>query len=134
MRALETPSDANIGRPLALGLLVAPLTGILSGALIYLAGRAVFQGGSYVPNSPWETVGGLAGLLVTAVGSSLVVRHYQVAAPWRTRLVIGSIAAVPVLVMLFAFVVALPAFGIALVVMILVVTADRVMHRLSLRG
>jgi hypothetical protein len=123
-----------MGRPLALGLLVAPLSGILSGVLVYLAGRAVFQAGSYVPNSPWETVGGLAGLLVTAVGCSLVARHYQVGAPWRTLLVIGGVAAVPALVMFFALVSLLPAFGIGLVIAILLVTADRVMHRLSLRG
>jgi hypothetical protein len=134
MRAADTPSDANVGTVLALGLLVAPMTGILCGVLIYLAGRAVFQGGSYVPNSPWETVGGLVGLLVTGVGSSLVARHYQVGAPWRTLLVLRGVAAVPALGVLYVMVVLFPALGITLAIAILLVTANRVMHRLSLRG
>jgi hypothetical protein len=108
---------------LLLGLLVAPSLGLLAGVSVYLGARAVFQGGSYVPDSPWQSAGGLVGLTVTALVSVIVVRRYRIGPPWRTLLVIGSLAAIPGLVFLLAGVTLMPALGIVIVALALLITA-----------
>lgn len=123
---------------LLLGLLVAPILGLLAGVSAYLGARAVFQGGAYVSNSPWESVGGLVCIAVTALVSVLVVRQYRTPPPWRTLLVVASLAAIPVLVFLYAWatlvlVRAMPALGIAVVVGALLVAADRASAALAAR-
>ena len=119
----EYERGANTGRVLLLGLLVAPSLGVLSGVSVYLDARAVFQGGSYVPDSPWQSAGGLVGLTVTALVSLLIVARYRIGPPWRTLLVIGSLAALPALVFLLAAVTLMPALGIVIVAMALSITA-----------
>jgi hypothetical protein len=123
VQSADASGGDTTGRVLALGLLVAPALGIFTGVLVYLGGRAVFQGGSYVPDSRWESAGGLAGLTVTALISVVVVRHYRVAPPWRMLVLVGSLAAIPVLVVLYAWATLIPAYGLTLVALLLLTTA-----------
>lgn len=77
--------------------------------------------------------GGVAGLTVTALIAALVVRHYLVGPPWRTLLVVGSVAAVPALVFLFAFATLMPVFGLAMVALVLLLSIDRAFQALAAR-
>jgi hypothetical protein len=130
----EYEQGANTGRVLLLGLLLAPILGVLAGASVYLGARAVFQGGSYVSDSPWQSVAGLVGITVTAVVSVLVVRHYRIGPPWRTLVVVGSLAAIPALVVVLAWAALFPVFGVVIVALALVAGANWASQARAARG
>jgi hypothetical protein len=97
--------------------------------VVYLGAGAAFHEGSHIPERPWQSVGLLAGVTVTALLSAWVVRRRRVGPPWRTLLVLASLLALPAFGLIYVFAVLLPAFGISLVSSALLVGGTLALRR-----